>query len=127
MISKANCCCGACSIEIVGEPTLNAVCHCDNCRKRTGSAFGWQAYFSDDQVVSRQGAFSQYLIRDEQVRSFCTACGTTLYWTSSFMPQHVGVAGGAFAEHPIAAPNLEAACDNRREWLTFYNPLTRLS
>ena len=43
------------------------------------------------------------------------------------MPQHVGVAGGAFAEPPIAAPNLEAACDNRREWLTFYNPLTRLS
>lgn len=127
MVRKATCCCGASSIEVIGEPALNAICHCDNCRQRTGAAFGWQAYFSDDQIVNRQGSFFQYLIREEQVRSFCSACGTTLFWTSSFLPQHIGVAGGAFIGHPIAAPNAEAACDNRPVWLTFSDPLTRLS
>ena len=127
MVRKANCCCGSTSIEVVGEPALNAICHCGNCRQRTGSAFGWQAYFSDDQIVNRQGSLSQYLIRDEQVRSFCSTCGTTLYWTSSFIPQHVGIAAGAFVDDPIVAPVMEAACDSRLEWLSFRDSLTPIS
>jgi len=37
---KALCCCGACSIEVEGDPAINAICHCANCKRRTGSAFG---------------------------------------------------------------------------------------
>ena len=43
------------------------------------------------------------------------------------MPKQVGIAAGAFTLNPLAAPNLEAACDNRANWLTFVNRLTRIS
>jgi hypothetical protein len=79
MIRRTTCCCGACALEIEGEPAMNGVCHCANCKKRTGSAFGWSAYFADEQIVSRSGVFTRYDIDGaRQQRWFCAACGSTL-------------------------------------------------
>ena len=118
MTRKASCCCGAASIEVIGEPTLNGVCHCENCRRRTGSAFGWSAYFLNSQVIGKVGDFAEHRIRDEQVRSFCIACGTTLFWTSAFMPGQTGVAGGAFIEPPLPEPGLSATAHKRIGWVS---------
>jgi hypothetical protein len=116
----ASCCCGACEIEVAGEPVLNAICHCDNCKRRTGSAFGWSAYFADDAVVARRGEpvrfEPSYVARP--TRYFCAACGTTLYWTSEiFMPGHTGVAGGCFTATPLAEPTVTATDQKRCVWL----------
>ena len=118
MTRNANCCCGAAVIEVIGEPTLNGVCHCENCRRRTGSAFGWSAYFLNSQVVGRTGDFAEHRIRDEQVRSFCVACGTTLFWTSAFMPGQTGIAGGAFIEPPLPEPSLSATANKQIDWVS---------
>ncbi len=127
MVRKAICCCGFSSIEVMGEPTLNAICHCDNCKRRTGSAFGWQAYFRDTQIVSKQGEFSLHRIRNEQERSFCAQCGTTLFWNSTFMPEQTGIAAGAFVDPPLTEPNTEATPKNRCHWIDFPKSLARLS
>jgi hypothetical protein len=118
MRRKALCCCGVASIEVEGEPTLNAICHCDNCKRRTGSAFGWSAYWPDDRVVSIEGEFLQHHIRDEAVRSFCAKCGTTLFWRSSvFMQGQTGVAGGAFVDPPLPDPVASATDQRRAPWI----------
>lgn len=117
MTRRASCCCGACAIEVTGEPTLNAICYCDNCRRRTGSAFGWSAYFSDADVVARTGEFAEYRIRDEQVRAFCPRCGTTLFWKAASLPGQTGVAGGAFVETPLPEPALVATTDKAVSWI----------
>jgi hypothetical protein len=61
MVRRASCCCGICLIEVEGEPAINGVCHCLNCKKRTGSAFGWSSYFAA-QVLRTSGAFESYVI-----------------------------------------------------------------
>jgi hypothetical protein len=127
MVRKATCCFGFSSIEVSGEPTLNGVCHCDNCKRRTGSAFGWQAYFRDTQVLGKRGEFSQHRIRDEQERSFCTRCGTTLFWKSAFMPEQTGVAAGAFTDPPLPDPSLQATSDGRVEWVVLPEHWAHLS
>ena len=126
MVHKAVCCCGASSIHLMGEPSFNGVCHCDNCKRRTGSAFGWQAYFQDTQIVAIEGEFSQHRIRNEQDRSFCTRCGTTLFWKSAFMPEQTGVAAGAFVDTPLPAPRVEATFHRRVEWVALPESMTRL-
>ena len=42
---RARCCCGRLSVRVRGEPVINGLCHCDDCRRRTGSALGtiWPA------------------------------------------------------------------------------------
>ena len=110
MIRKASCCCGKCSIEVEGEPIFNAVCHCRSCKKRTGSAFGWSAYFPDTQVVRKEGELKAYDVRGEipAQRWFCTNCGTTLLWKATSLPEYTGIAAGCFAETPLGEPSMTA-------------------
>lgn len=127
---KAACCCGACSITVAGDPILNGVCHCDNCRRRTGSAFGWSAYFPDDRIVAQDGEPAVYVLDptdpQRQQRSFCPNCGTTLYWKTSSFPGHTGIAGGCFAGVPLAEPALTATDDNRPAWLALPETWARM-
>ncbi|HEY4170583.1 MAG TPA: GFA family protein [Reyranella sp.] len=113
----ARCCCGACSIEVEGAPLLNAICHCDNCKRRTGSAFGWSTYFADEQVANRSGELRCYEIGDSrQRRWFCAACGTTLYWKIDRRPGETGIAGGCFVD-PLPAPTRSVVNEGRPAWL----------
>ena len=117
----ARCCCGACSIEVSGEPILNAICHCSSCKKRTGSAFGWSAYFSDAQVLAKAGDLKVYAKSGDMgyKRYFCARCGTTLFWKSfGFLPDQTGIAGGCFADDPLPPPNFSAQDSNRCKWVT---------
>jgi hypothetical protein len=117
----ARCCCGDCSIEVSGEPVLNAICNCTSCRKRTGSAFGWSSYFPDTNVIAKSGTLHVYA-KDGAAgynRFFCARCGTTLFWKSfGFLPDHTGIAGGCFVENPLPAPNLSARDGDRCAWLS---------
>ncbi|HNG50306.1 MAG TPA: GFA family protein, partial [Plasticicumulans sp.] len=51
----ATCACRKLQVTTRGEPTRISMCHCLECQRRTGSAFGIQARFPDD-AVTIQGA-----------------------------------------------------------------------
>ena len=117
MIRKASCCCGACSVEVQGEPDINAICHCNNCKRRTGSAFGWSSYFADDRELGRSGEFGMYgIARGNQRRWFCVVCGLTLLWKSDGRPDQTGVAGGCFVD-PLPEPTVTVSNGGRCPWL----------
>ena len=54
MTRVVHCCCRAGRIEGEGEPSLKAVCICSSCKRRTGSAFGWSAYFRNEDIKDRK-------------------------------------------------------------------------
>ena len=129
MTRTARCCCGDCSITVEGAPALNALCHCASCKTRTGSAFGWSAYFPDEKVVAKSGGFHVYAKTGDKgyQRFFCARCGTTLCWKSfAFLPDHTGVAGGCFVDDPLPAPNISASDNGRRAWLALPDDWTRI-
>jgi hypothetical protein len=131
MTRIARCCCQACSIEVEGDPTLNAVCNCSSCKRRTGSAFGWSAYFHNEDIKDRRGEFSIYVVKGPPVtrRWFCANCGTTMMWENDdFVPGgQTGFAAGCFAETPLPEPNLSAYDDRRCAWLALPETWTRFS
>ena len=115
----AKCCCQKSQITAIGEPVLSAICHCKYCKKRTGSAFGLSAYFHQDKV-STESLLKTYHVNaetGEQVRFFCGNCGTTLYWTTSAIPNHIGIASGCFNDPPLNAPRFIAMKDQQCVWL----------
>ncbi len=118
MNNNAICCCGQLRIETEGEPLVHAVCHCSNCKKRTGSAFGVSAYFKDTQIINTVGKAHCYEIKNErhQKRYFCKNCGTTLYWKVSVLPGITGVAAGCF-ENPIPEPTHNLLNENACDWI----------
>lgn len=117
----AICCCGNLSIEIQGNPIVNAVCHCNDCKRRTGSAFGMSVYVKDEQIVCKQGETRVYKVNSDvqQERYFCNYCGTTLYWKVSNFPDLTGIAGGCFAESEILKPDYTVSNDNICTWVNF--------
>lgn len=121
----ARCCCGSSSIRVAGEPVINGICHCTNCKRRTGSAFGWSTYFPKAAVHERRGPLSSYRVKGQtrQTRFFCSQCGTTLTWTVDTLPDLVGIAGGCFADPPedqppLGEPEATHADGQRCQWLT---------
>jgi len=116
---KATCCCGQLGITVSGEPAINAVCHCNNCKRRTGSALGWSVYFDNAGVIARFGAAQTYRVTTagEQERFFCPECGSTVYWTASTFPGMTGIAGGCFTERALPEPEITMANENCCTWI----------
>lgn len=123
MKKTAMCACTYASITVDANPTMHGVCHCSNCQRRSGSAFGISAYFSKSSVVERTGetriyAFHHAAQDHEQERHFCARCGTTLFWYVSTMPGLIGIAAGCFADDALAPPSYSVSHSKKKSWLT---------
>ena len=82
MIKKGRCICDAVQYECTGEPLHVTVCHCTWCQRRTGSAFGIEVVYKENQIIFH-GKLSHYThISDDSDRwlkvFFCSNCGTNL-------------------------------------------------
>jgi hypothetical protein len=50
MTRTASCACGSLTAACEGEPVRISICHCLDCQRRTGSAFGAAAFFPREAV-----------------------------------------------------------------------------
>lgn len=122
MTRTATCACGQASITVNANPTMHGVCHCTNCKRRTGSAFGVSAYFDRTAVVAQSGSTSVYAFHHaaqnhDQERHFCSKCGTTLFWYLSAMPESIGIAGGCFSDDGLPSPTYTVTDKKREPWV----------
>ena len=119
----ATCACGQASITVNALPTMHGVCHCTNCKRRTGSAFGISAYFDRTAVVDCTGSTNVYAFHhmaqdQDQERHFCVVCGTTLFWFVSVLPEKIGIAGGCFADGGLPEPTYSVNESKREAWVS---------
>jgi len=93
-----------------GEPVRVSMCHCLECQRRTGSAFGVQAWYSRDQVQPAEGTVKRYARVAESGRTvnfgFCPECGGTVFWEAELRPGLIAVAVGTFADPSFEKPSL---------------------
>lgn len=109
-IHEGGCLCGAVRYRVKAEPPRVSACHCRNCQKRTGSAFGAAGYFHEADVEFVRGEPRAYEFRSDEsgrwLRNFfCPACGTTVSWTAESMPGLRGVAIGTFDDPKWLRPS----------------------
>lgn len=100
-VHEGGCVCGAVRYRATSAPIRTTVCHCTFCQRRTGSAFGFIAYFKQQDVEITRGVLRSYEHRsDESNRrlrmEFCPTCGTTVTLTVELLPGALGLAGGTF-------------------------------
>lgn len=121
MKRTAACHCRALSLTAEGEPDPVVMCHCDSCKRRTGSSYNLGAWFPE-QDVSVTGE-TKIFRRTGDTNSplefyFCPHCGTNLYWKSpEVIPGKVGVAVGCFEDPDFPAPTLSVFGGRRHTWL----------
>ena len=79
----ASCRCGQLRAAVSGEPVRVSVCHCLNCKKRSGSAFAVQARWPKGDVQIEGASNSFVKVADSGNRAtfhFCPECGSDVYY-----------------------------------------------
>ena len=117
---EARCRCGALSVEAVGEPVRNSVCHCLECKRLTGSAFSWNATYLDSQVTIRGEHSSFTHMSDEGYwgrHHYCPSCGIRLFYAIERRPGMISIPAGAFADPQFPAPTVDVYDERRCPWL----------
>ncbi|MBO9670252.1 MAG: GFA family protein [Sphingobium sp.] len=116
----ATCRCGQYRVTCTGEPVRVSVCHCLNCKKRSGSAFAAQARWPDEQVV-QEGEYREWSAAGDSGKSatfrFCPTCGSTVTYVHEDMPGLTAVAIGAFAEPDFPPPDYSVYEERMHSWV----------
>jgi len=116
----ARCGCARLAVACEGEPMQVSVCHCLECQRRTGSAFGVQARFPRANVTV-EGPYKTY----ERVGEgglwaryhFCPDCGSTVFYENEDVPDAFAIPVGAFADPGFPPPTRSIFEKRRHEWV----------
>ncbi|KAJ8187129.1 hypothetical protein LV157_004782 [Aspergillus fumigatus] len=127
-VVTGSCLCQKVRYKVTGAPLTTIICHCDSCRKSTGSAFMANSFYLKTQLQVLAGEEVLRVYHDRGTgsgkplsRSFCSNCGSPLFISSeSIDPAAVTVTSGTMDLRPARsewAPAMEVFCARRREWL----------
>jgi hypothetical protein len=114
---RAACACGQLTATCAGEPIRVSVCHCLDCKRRTGSAFSWTSRWARADVVleGRTAEFAR--TGDEGGRStfsFCPDCGVAVHFQADAQPEVIAIPAGAFADPAFPPPQVSVYDPVRR-------------
>lgn len=114
------CLCEAVRFEISGDLEPAAYCHCADCRKCTGSAFGISIPVLKSNfllVCGNPGAFTKTGDSgNELTRHYCPQCGSPLFTSSPRHPDRVYVKAGALDEPAIVEPAYQSWVSSSVSW-----------
>jgi hypothetical protein len=81
--SEGGCQCGETRYRITGQPVWLTICHCNECKRQSGSAFGMSLRMLDTDVQLIQGALKRWSRSADSgglvICYFCETCGTRLW------------------------------------------------
>ena len=116
---EASCRCGLLTAVAIGEPVRVSVCHCMNCKRRSGSAFSYNATLAKEKVVT-SGASTRFSHSQEGgywgELSFCPTCGSTVTYEIERRPGMVTIPAGAFADSAFREPTVSVYGERRHAW-----------
>jgi len=117
----ASCRCGQLKAAATGDPVRVSVCHCLNCKKRTGSAFAVQARWPKEQVRFEGESNSFTMESDSGNRiafHFCPNCGTDVFYDiDGKFAGTVAIPLGAFDDPYFARPGFSVWERRKLDWV----------
>lgn len=79
--ATGRCLCGAVRYTVRGPLRGGTACHCDQCRRSTGSLWHATAAYRDTlDIADPEGCLAWYASSDHGRRGFCNRCGSTLFF-----------------------------------------------
>ena len=122
----ASCRCGKLRATVTGEPVRVSVCHCLNCKKRSGSALAAQARWPKPSVRIEGESRTFEMTGDSGNRAifhFCPDCGSDVYYLiegPSVDPKLAGSVAiplGAFDDPYFLQPRFSVWEGRKDNWL----------
>lgn len=119
--NTASCRCGQLRATVTGDPVRVSVCHCLNCKKRSGSGFAVQARWPEEQVTIEGRSKSFEIVADSGNRAtfqFCPDCGSDVYYEiNGKFDGLVAIPLGAFDNPFFLKPAFSVWEERKHDWL----------
>ena len=118
-VRTGGCLCGAVRYRVSLPPLWVAHCHCSMCRRAQGAGFVTWAGFAADALGLTVGddLLSRYRSSAAAVRSFCSRCGTPLFFQSGRWPGEIHVTLATLDSSEGLEPQAHAYWGSRAPWL----------
>ena len=106
---SGGCLCGSVRYKVSSDPTFVLNCHCEDCRRSTGSVYGTNVFVDEDKVQIT-GEVSLYVHTadsgNEMTKRFCPNCGTLLFGNSSGRQNSVSIRAGTIDQFDLIKPQM---------------------
>jgi len=110
------CLCGAVRYVATGAPVNVRICHCDLCKRVSGSAFYARALFPKT-AVAIEGEIARVHSSPDLERLFCPRCGSPLFAARHSKPQWIAITLGSL-DDPSGLPPTDHIWTSRKvAWL----------
>lgn len=126
---KGTCLCGQIQYEYTGELGPIAMCHCSQCRRAQGSAYGTNSPIqaSHFQFVAGRELVKEFESKPGKKRAFCRECGSPLYSRLDSKPEALRLRIGTLTTPIAAKPSYHIFAGSAAEWFEFTDALPRYS
>ena len=119
------CACGTVRYRVGGEPVMIAYCHCEDCRRSSGSAVAVLAGFRRADFEMLQGSPEYYSSTPEVKRGFCPRCGSPLSYENRDFEENVYLHIGSFDSPESLPPDRHTFTSERISWHRIDDDLTQ--
>jgi len=124
IVASGQCLCGNIQFEIKGEPVWSGYCHCESCRRFTGSVVtNWLGIKNSDLVFTR-GQPVKFKAAGID-RSFCSICGSSLTYEANHFPNYIQVHIGSLDNPNKIEPLAHVHFAEKIEWFDVDDKLPR--
>jgi hypothetical protein len=124
IIANGHCLCGNIQFQIEGEPVWSGYCHCESCRRITGSVVTSWIGIKDTDLVFTRGRPVKFEVAGID-RGFCSTCGSTLTYEANRFPNYIQVHIGALDNPNSIKPLAHVHFAEKIEWFDVDDQLPR--
>ena len=118
---SGGCLCGAVRYEVNGELVRVAQCHCDDCRRATGSAFATNVFVNEEDLRVLHGETTTFQHSADSgstmTKEFCGKCGSPIYSAVPSTPDIFYLKLGTMNDTSYFSPQFHVFCGSKQHWV----------
>jgi hypothetical protein len=116
MLSEGGCLCGSVRYAFVGRPRVH-YCHCDMCRRATGSAFAVLAWIPVSKLTWTKSQPAYRRSSPIAERSFCRECGSPMTLVYDGARHEIALHAGTLDRPNLFPPQYNYGSAQRLGWV----------
>ena len=116
---EGGCQCGRVRYRFTGDPIALTICHCTECQRQSGSAFGMSLLVPRErlELSGELASFERPTDSGRTIRcSFCPDCGVRIHHEPPYAPEVFNIKAGTLDDTSDLVPKLHVWTKRKQPW-----------
>ena len=125
---QGSCLCGKILYEVSGDGDSMYYCHCEMCRRASGSSFATNMLMLEDdfKIMTGEHLIKGFQSSPGETRYFCSECGSPLYGKAEAREGLISLRCGGLEEAPAIEPQIHLYTDWKAPWYESHDSLRQV-